>query len=129
MQEVIKVNKLYGCRVLKGYETDRGRVYLKYGPPNTMMDRFNEMGYPALHHLALLPGGQIHQPALCLLPTGYGHQLLPLLLNSEVPGEVNNPQWNILLHTALVPDHRCATDGPVNTLESDRVFRLLNDPR
>ena len=31
----------------KGYETDRGRIYLKYGPPNTITDRPNEpSAYP-----------------------------------------------------------------------------------
>ncbi len=34
--EVTKVNANFGTMIRKGYETDRGRVYLQYGPPNTI---------------------------------------------------------------------------------------------
>jgi GWxTD domain-containing protein len=37
--EVRKVNASYSTQVKKGYETDMGRVYLRYGPPNTITDR------------------------------------------------------------------------------------------
>lgn len=33
-KEVMKVNKEFGTYGLKGYDTDRGRVYLQYGPPD-----------------------------------------------------------------------------------------------
>ncbi|PKP46860.1 MAG: hypothetical protein CVT94_13355 [Bacteroidetes bacterium HGW-Bacteroidetes-11] len=36
--EVIKVNNSYSTQVKKGYDTDMGRVYLQYGPPNTITD-------------------------------------------------------------------------------------------
>jgi GWxTD domain-containing protein len=32
--EVKKVNKQFGTQISKGYDTDRGRVYLQYGPPD-----------------------------------------------------------------------------------------------
>jgi len=32
--EVQKVNREFGTQTLKGYQTDRGRVYLQYGPPS-----------------------------------------------------------------------------------------------
>jgi GWxTD domain-containing protein len=32
--EVDKVNKEFGTQTMRGYETDRGRVYLQYGPPD-----------------------------------------------------------------------------------------------
>lgn len=34
MVEVKKVNEQFGTQTLKGYDTDRGRVYLQYGPPD-----------------------------------------------------------------------------------------------
>ncbi len=37
--EVSKVNANFGNKFKKGYETDRGRVYLQYGPPNEIFDR------------------------------------------------------------------------------------------
>lgn len=33
-EQVDYVNKLYGSQIKKGYESDRGRVYLQYGAPN-----------------------------------------------------------------------------------------------
>lgn len=35
-KQVVKVNANFGTRIRKGYETDRGRVYLMYGEPNTI---------------------------------------------------------------------------------------------
>lgn len=45
--EVRKVNAAYKTPTKKGYATDRGRVYLKYGPPNHITESYNEPGaYP-----------------------------------------------------------------------------------
>lgn len=35
-EQVEYVNKLFGSQVKKGYESDRGRVYLQYGAPNSV---------------------------------------------------------------------------------------------
>ncbi len=42
--EVNKVNYTYNARIKKGYDTDRGRVYLQYGPPNTIVEVKDEPG-------------------------------------------------------------------------------------
>ncbi|MCC5918043.1 MAG: GWxTD domain-containing protein [Cryomorphaceae bacterium] len=45
--EVQYVNDKYGMRVLPGYQSDRGRIYLQYGPPTLVEDRRFETGtYP-----------------------------------------------------------------------------------
>jgi GWxTD domain-containing protein len=36
-REVQKVNANYGTPIMKGYQTDRGRVYLQYGPPDQIV--------------------------------------------------------------------------------------------
>ncbi len=38
-EQVLYVNKLYGSQIKKGYETDRGRVYLQYGAPSYVTER------------------------------------------------------------------------------------------
>ena len=38
-KDVDLVNEKFGTKVKKGYDTDRGRVYLEYGPPNEIVDR------------------------------------------------------------------------------------------
>lgn len=45
--EVQKVNANYGTAIMKGYQTDRGRVYLQYGPPDQIVLMHNEpSSYP-----------------------------------------------------------------------------------
>lgn len=125
--EVIKVNKIFGCRVLRGYETDRGQTYLKYGPPNTMMDRFNEMGtlpYTIWHYYR---AGKYTNRRFVFYQPDLANSCL-VLLHSEVPGEMNNPQWNNILHQRNVPLPGVQTQQ-VGTLESDRVNEFFNDPR
>lgn len=125
--EVIKVNKLFGCRAQQGYETDRGQVYLKYGPPNTMMDRFNDMGtvpYTIWHYYR---AGKYTNRRFVFYQANIGNTCLQLL-HSEVPGEISNPQWNNLLHQRNVSMPGVQTQ-PVGTLESERVNEFFNDPR
>lgn len=125
--EVIKVNKLFGCRVQQGYETDRGYVYLKYGPPNTMMDRFNEMGtipYTIWHYYR---AGKYTNRRFVFYQPDLANTCMQML-HSEVPGEVNNPQWNNILHqrTRALPG---VQTQQVGTMEGDRVNEFFNDPR
>lgn len=126
-QEVVKVNKMFGCRVLRGYETDRGRVYLKYGPPNTMMDRFNETGtlpYSIWHYYR---AGKFTNRRFVFWQPDMANFCLQLL-HSEVPGEMNNPQWNHMLHVRNQAPIGVQATQP-STLESDRVLEFYNDPR
>jgi len=46
-EKVKYVNKVYGCKLVQGYRTDRGRVYLQYGPPNSIFESpFDSHSYP-----------------------------------------------------------------------------------
>lgn len=45
--QVILAQKLFGTQYLRAYNTDRGRVFLQYGPPNVRSERPNEpFAYP-----------------------------------------------------------------------------------
>jgi GWxTD domain-containing protein len=45
--EVEKVNKEFGTQIMRGYMTERGRVYLQYGPPDQRVLMYNEpSSYP-----------------------------------------------------------------------------------
>lgn len=47
MNEVAIVNKMFGTNTLKGFQTDRGRVYLQYGKPDSRDVHENDPGtYP-----------------------------------------------------------------------------------
>ena len=124
-QQVIKVNKLFSCRIMKGYETDRGYVYLKFGAPNTMMDKFNEMGslpYSIWHYYR---AGRYTNKRFIFYQPDLANYCMQLL-HSEVPGEIKNPQWNQILHQRNNP---LGGRNEQNSIESDRVREFYNDPR
>lgn len=96
-EEVESVNKQFGTAIKRGYETDRGRIYLKHGKPNTIVDRQNEPSsypYEIWHYYKVENFSNIrfvfYNPDL--VSNDYP------LLHSTLPGEINNPQWKILLH-------------------------------
>ncbi|MBK7382625.1 MAG: GWxTD domain-containing protein [Flavobacteriales bacterium] len=125
--EVVKVNRLYGCRVQKGYETDRGYVYLKYGPPNTMMDRFNEMdSYPYTIWHYYRAGRYTNRRFVFYQPDLVSSCLQ--LLHSEVPGEIQNPRWNQILHSRNVAMPNVDTT-PVGSQSGERANEFFNQPR
>jgi hypothetical protein len=102
-------------------------VYLKYGAPNTMMDRFNEMGtlpYTIWHYYR---AGKYTNRRFVFYQPDLANTCMQLL-HSEVPGEIQNPQWNNILHQRNVAMPGVQTQDP-NTLESDRVREFYNDPR
>lgn len=108
-EEVKRVNEAYKTPIKQGFETDRGRVWLKYGAPNTISDQPFESSNSGL----TIGSGQ----------TGLGSGSIPYqvwhyyqlknnlrdkkfvfanpslatndyaLIHSNVPGEVNNPNW------------------------------------
>lgn len=126
-EQVIKVNKLFSCRIMKGYETDRGYVYLKYGAPNSMMDRFNEMGTPPYTIWHYYRAGRYSNKRFIFYQPDLANYCMQLL-HSEVPGEIQNPHWNQILHSRSTPTNIQNTNDP-NTIESDRVREFYNDPR
>ncbi len=125
--EVIKVNKQFGCRVLKGYQTDRGMVYLKYGPPNTMMDRMNEMDsypYTIWHYYR---AGRFTNRRFVFYQPDLISQCM-VLLHSEVPGEVQNPRWNQILHSRNVAMPN-VDPAKVDTQSGERANEFFLMPR
>jgi GWxTD domain-containing protein len=58
LEQVKKVNASYGNNLNMGYDTERGRVYLQYGPPNAIADSYFRAEHLSLRDLALLPIGK-----------------------------------------------------------------------
>ncbi len=91
------VEKEYGTQIKRGYETDRGRVYLKYGPPNSVFARRNEPSaypYEIWHYYRIDDFSNVkfvfYNPDL--ITNDYQ------LIHSTMFGEVNYPQWKVLIH-------------------------------
>ncbi len=125
--QVVKVNQAFGCRVLRGYETDRGRVYLKYGAPNSMMDRFNEMDalpYTIWHYYR---AGKYTNRRFVFYQPDLANNCMELI-HSEVPGEVNNPRWNQIIHGRNNAFQNVDV-MPVQQASGDRAREFFDLPR
>lgn len=119
MEQVRKVQLLFGTRYLKGYDTDRGRVYLQYGPP----DAINENPYDA-GAISTLSDNEINRGVGGSVPyqiwqyyqiknqrnrffVFYNPHLVPggyVLLHSDVQGELYNPMWQSELKRKPIED-------------------------
>lgn len=100
-EKVIMVNNKFGTRVKKGYETDRGRVYLEYGAPNEIVDRsfeaskgLNDEGwgsvpYQIWHYYKL--NNQSNKKFVFYNPNLASNDYE--LIHSDALGEVNDPNW------------------------------------
>ena len=95
-QEVDKVNAAYGTRIEKGYESDRGRVYLQYGPPNNISKQEREpSAYPyEIWHYYIL-GNQSNRKFVFYNPDLVTNDYT--LLHSDALGEVYDPRWQMKL--------------------------------
>ncbi|OYT15595.1 MAG: hypothetical protein B7C24_12265 [Bacteroidetes bacterium 4572_77] len=127
--EVEKVQSSFGNSFQAGYETDRGRVYLQYGPPNTISDQEFEAGggrhegsvpYQIWHYYEIdqYRNGKFVFYNPHLVPNGY------TLLHSNVKGEINNPHWQSYLHRNQLEN----IDAPENDRYDGRSGELYNDP-
>jgi len=96
MEEVAKVEKTYSTLIDHGFETDRGRVYLQYGPPNTIAKNYNEPSaypYEIWHYYKL--ANQSNRKFVFYNPTLSNNSFS--LLHSDALGEPNDYQWRIHL--------------------------------
>ena len=98
--EVIKVNNTYSTQVKKGYDTEMGRVYLQYGPPNTITDRpfdaggmLNEAAVPyQIWHYYSLNNNRERNKKFVFIASELTVRDYTLV-HSDVTGEIQNFDW------------------------------------
>ena len=101
-KEVEKVNANYSNNLRKGYDTDRGRVYLQYGPPNTISPNLfepNTYPYEIWHFYVLkdhLNADQSNRKFI-FANTEQGNKEYKLI-HSDAKNEITNVRWNFDLH-------------------------------
>lgn len=100
-EKVKKVNKLFGNSFVKGYESDRGALYLKYGEPAERVQVQNEEGaypYEIWRYSSWENQGDVlflfYRPGLM----GSDYRLL----TSTANGQVQNKNWRRDLYTSGV---------------------------
>lgn len=100
--QVDYVNKTYGSKVVKGYRTDRGRVYLQYGPPTQIIEEvFDPQSYPYEIWTYYVLGSQTNVKFVF-----YAYDVVTNeyeLLHSDAIGEVRNTKWQMELTRRLNP--------------------------
>ena len=96
-----KVQANFGTPVKKGYQTDRGRVYLVYGPPNTRSQQYMEpSNYPyEIWQYYTLNNNQRNRKFVFYSPDMVTSDFI--LLHSDATGEINNPRWQIDLRNRI----------------------------
>ncbi len=101
--EVHKVNIAYATPIEKGYETDRGRVYLQYGPPNAISESYNEpSAYPyEIWHYYVIGNGQRNKRFVFYTKDIVTNDFV--ILHSDVSGELANYRWQLLLNQRVDP--------------------------
>lgn len=107
--KVDAVQKKYGTNTFKGYNTDMGRVYLSYGPPNSISKgEFEPNTYPyEIWHYNKIKTQSNKQFVF------YNTDLLVKnykLLHSDMTGEVYQPSWELIIHK-MIPSTSIDDEG------------------
>lgn len=124
--QVQDVQKLYGNNFQAGYETDRGRVYLQYGSPTTILQKevssteypyeiwqYNKIGkYSNKRFIFYNPD---------LVNNGYR------LLHSDMIGELKNASWQLQLNKRNTTNG--TIDDPNQNIEQNYGGNSINNFR
>jgi len=116
--EVDKVNAEYGTKIRKGYDTERGRVYLRYGVPNTIElgeNNPNTFPYEIWHYYSI--GTQTNRKFVFYSRDRSSNEYV--LLHSDVTGEISAYDWQLQLHEKSVQYG--------NDLDADKAPKVYGD--
>ncbi len=125
--EVLKVNLQFSNALHKGYDTDRGRVYLHYGEPNIISPVVNDdasLPYEIWHYYKLKD--QSDRKFVFYEPNEGNREYI--LLHSNVKGEISNVRWLNDLHKRNVNTVDLDQTGAVNDSDA-RALELYNHPK
>ncbi|PLX03616.1 MAG: hypothetical protein C0595_06585 [Marinilabiliales bacterium] len=95
---VLKANYNFSTQNTPGFDTDRGRVFLQYGPPNVVSESYNEPNaYPyEIWHYYEMPDNQKNKKFVF-----YTQEIATndfQLIHSNAIGELNNYKWRIWIN-------------------------------
>jgi GWxTD domain-containing protein len=91
-EQVMIVDRMYSTSIDRGYNTDRGRVHLKYGAPNNITRNRENVAYDyEVWQYYSLQGGQTNVRFIFYNPTMLSNNMQ--LLHSTARGETVDPNW------------------------------------
>lgn len=107
LKQVAVANQLYSTKTIRGYKTDRGRVFLQFGSPNMVEDRKYE---PSLYPYEIWQynvlnsastGEQVNRVFIFANTESAGD--FYRLIHSNAEGEVFNQRWLLTLNRRTLP--------------------------
>ncbi|NEN24481.1 GWxTD domain-containing protein [Cryomorpha ignava] len=120
--------KQFGTTNKRGYETDQGRIFLKYDAPNDIVDRANESSsYPYIiwHYYK---AGKFNNVKFVFYDPMLLGQDYELLHSENIPGETNNYRWKMMLQQRDTPQNNVDRTSP-NDEYGGRIDDYFNNPR
>lgn len=96
--QVKRVNASYSTKTKKGYMSDRGYVYLKYGTPDKICEEPFEPGaypYEIWHYYEV--GGQRNKHFVFVSKDMVTNDFD--LIHSDIVGEISNPRWQMVIYS------------------------------
>ena len=113
--QVKRVNVSFSAHRMKGYQTDRGIVFLKYGAPDRIVQNYNESGaypYEIWHYYTL--ANQRNKKFVFMSKDVVTNDFQ--LIHSDAIGELNNSRWTneIYSRTYSTYEQYYNSDGTVN---------------
>lgn len=129
-EKVKEVEQLYATGLKRGYDSDRGRVYLRYGKPNALMARPNEpSNYPYEIWQYYKIDNYRSNGVFVFYNPNIGTEDYELL-HSNVRGEINDYRWKYKLskRTGISPNLDDDT-APVHEHWGNQIDDFFNNPR
>jgi hypothetical protein len=125
---VVEVEERFATQIHKGYETDRGRVYLKYGPPNIITESYNEpSSYPyEIWQYYKLGNNQTNKRFVFYSNNELTNNFE--LLHSDAIGEISNYRWQVILNSRWYDPYNLDITRPPDIWGS-RAEDYYRDPR
>jgi len=96
MKEVATADQLFGTKILRGFQTDRGRVYLQYGKPDVRDQHDNDSGvYPYEIWQYYKLNNRTNRRFIFYSPELATNRWV--LLHSDAIGETRDDRWQLKL--------------------------------
>jgi GWxTD domain-containing protein len=113
--QVKKAQYNFGNKIKKGYQTDRGRVYLQYGAPNVRTTAYNEPNtYPyEIWQYYKLGNNQSNKKFVFYTEDMVINDFT--LLHSDAIGEVYYPAWHRFLTSKLIDPGVLQSEEVINS--------------
>ena len=113
--QVKRVNISFSSHRTKGYQTDRGRVFLKYGAPDRIVQNHNEAGaypYEIWHYYTL--DKQRNKKFVFMTQDISSNDFQ--LIHSDAIGEINNNRWTSEIYSRTYSPYQeyYNADGSIN---------------